>query len=57
MFKRAQLATFCMVVESENLTAAAERLFCVPSNVTKKLKELEMACSVTLFERERNRLS
>ncbi|HAT4539594.1 TPA: LysR family transcriptional regulator, partial [Serratia marcescens] len=57
MFKRAQLATFCMVVESESLTAAAERLFCVPSNVTKKLKELEMACGVTLFERERNRLS
>ena len=57
MFKRAQLAAFCMVVESESLTAAAERLFCVPSNVTKKLKELEMACGVTLFERERNRLS
>ncbi|MEG7469679.1 LysR family transcriptional regulator, partial [Serratia marcescens] len=57
MFKRAQLAAFCMVVESESLTAAAEQLFCVPSNVTKKLKELEMACGVTLFERERNRLS
>ena len=57
MLKRAQLVTFCMVVESESLTAAAERLFCVPSNVTKKLKELEMACGVTLFDRERNRLS
>ncbi|MGP0910966.1 LysR family transcriptional regulator [Serratia sp. CY81593] len=41
MLKRAQLVTFCMVVESESLTAAAERLFCVPSNVTKKLKDLE----------------
>ena len=30
MFKRAQLAAFCMVVESESLTAAAERLFACP---------------------------
>ncbi|MGL5728624.1 MAG: LysR family transcriptional regulator [Plesiomonas sp.] len=51
-----QLTAFCAVVESDSLTAAAARLFCVPSNITKKIKELESEFDVMLFTRDRNRL-
>ncbi|MGL5102610.1 MAG: LysR family transcriptional regulator [Plesiomonas sp.] len=51
-----QLAAFCKVVESESVTAAAAQLFCVPSNITKKIKELESEFEVMLFTRDRNRL-
>ncbi|MCP1268160.1 LysR family transcriptional regulator [Aeromonas hydrophila] len=51
-----QLAAFCKVVESESVTAAAALLFCVPSNITKKIKELESEFEVMLFTRDRNRL-
>jgi DNA-binding transcriptional LysR family regulator len=51
-----QLEALCAVVEEGGVTAAAERLFCVPSNVTKKIQELESEFGIALFYRERNRM-
>ncbi|MBJ7262370.1 MAG: LysR family transcriptional regulator [Burkholderiaceae bacterium] len=56
MLKLTPLKFFCAVVEGGTVAHAAERLFCVPSNVTMRLRELEEQMNVTLFNRERNRL-
>ncbi|WXL27168.1 LysR family transcriptional regulator [Ectopseudomonas mendocina] len=54
--KLSQLNFFCTVVEHGTIAAAAERLHCVPSNITTRIKELEEELGASLFSREKNRL-
>lgn len=51
-----QLEIFRAVAEEGSITAAAQRLHRVPSNVTTRLKQLEGELGVDLFIRERLRL-
>lgn len=51
-----QLEIFRAVAEEGSITAAAQRLHRVPSNVTTRLKQLESELGVDLFIRERLRL-
>ncbi|GBR53545.1 LysR family transcriptional regulator [Gluconobacter sphaericus] len=53
----AQIEMFCAVVEEETVVAASRRLNCVASNVTARLKELELLLGQELFLRERGRLT
>lgn len=48
---------FCRVVELGGIVPAAEAMFCVPSNITKMIKELESELREPLFERYKGRLS
>lgn len=50
------LRIFTQVVNSGGITAAAEALHRVPSNVTARIKKLEQNLDKTLFIREHNRL-
>ncbi|MDO6708629.1 LysR family transcriptional regulator [Photobacterium sp. 1_MG-2023] len=52
----AALKVFKAVAEAGSVHQAAERLHCVPSNVTTRLKELEHSLGVALFSREKRRL-
>ena len=52
----AQLEMFCAVVEEGTVVAASRRLNCVASNVTARLRELELLVGQDLFLREKNRL-
>jgi DNA-binding transcriptional LysR family regulator len=52
-----QLKALCAVIEQGGVSKAADTLFCVPSNITKKIKELESEFGLCLFHRERNRLT
>ncbi|MGS0893790.1 LysR family transcriptional regulator [Burkholderia stagnalis] len=54
--KLSHLGFFCAVVEHGTVAAAADKLNCVPSNVTIRIRELEEQLGVALFSRERNRL-
>ncbi|MFC7418681.1 LysR family transcriptional regulator [Iodobacter arcticus] len=56
MINSSQLKALCAVIEQGGVSAAANTLFCVPSNITKKIKELESEFGLCLFHRERNRL-
>ncbi|MGY2797518.1 DNA-binding transcriptional LysR family regulator [Ewingella americana] len=47
---------FCQVVELGGIAPAAEVMHCVPSNITKMIKELEGELSEPLFERHKGRL-
>ncbi|WP_410210150.1 LysR family transcriptional regulator [Aquirhabdus sp.] len=51
-----QLQLFCSVVEEGTIKAAADKNFCVPSNITTRIQELEDELQVQLFTREKNRL-
>ena len=53
----AQLEMFCAVVEEGTIVAASRRLNCVASNVTARLKELELLVGQELFLREKGRLT
>ena len=50
------LQVFKAVVEAGGVTAAAEQLHRVPSNVTARIKKLEESVGLALFSRDRNRL-
>ncbi len=54
--KLSHLGFFCAIVEHGTVAAAADKLNCVPSNVTIRIRELEEQLGVALFSRERNRL-
>jgi DNA-binding transcriptional LysR family regulator len=54
--KLSQLRIFCAVIEQGTIAAAAEILYCVPSNITMRIHELEHQLGVALFSREKNRL-
>lgn len=51
-----QIEMFCAVVEEGTVVAASRRLNCVASNVTARLRELELLVGQDLFLREKNRL-
>jgi len=50
------LQVFRVVVEEGGIIKAARKLHRVPSNVTKRIRQLESAMGVTLFHRDRQRL-
>src|SRR5215475_190724 len=50
------LQVFKAVVEEGGIIRAARKLHRVPSNVTKRIKQLESSMGVTLFHRDRQRL-
>ena len=50
------LQVFRVVVEEGGIIRAARKLHRVPSNVTKRIKQLESSMGVTLFHRDRQRL-
>ena len=50
------LLVFRVVVEEGGIIRAARKLHRVPSNVTKRIKQLESSMGVTLFHRDRQRL-
>lgn len=54
--KLSQLRFFCAVVEQGTIAAAADMWYCVPSNITMRIHELERQLGVALFSREKNRL-
>lgn len=53
----AQLKVFKAVAEEGSVTRAAQRLNCVQSNVTVRLQQLEEELGVSLFHREKRRLT
>ncbi|OAT33706.1 LysR family transcriptional regulator [Proteus myxofaciens] len=57
MLKIRYLEAFYHVVRLGSVIAAADALFCVPSNITKMIKELESDLSAPLFTREKGRLT
>ncbi|GBR70036.1 LysR family transcriptional regulator [Gluconobacter kanchanaburiensis] len=52
----AQIEMFCAVVEEGTVIAASRRLNCVASNVTARIRELELLLGQDLFFREKGRL-
>ncbi|GEN63795.1 LysR family transcriptional regulator [Acetobacter oeni] len=52
-----QLQFFCAIIEEGSIVAAARRMNCVASNITARLKELELLLGQQLFEREKGRLA
>ena len=48
----AQIRMFKTVAEEGSIARAAEKLFCVPSNITARIKALEAELGVALFLRE-----
>lgn len=55
--KLSQLAIFCALVEEGSIYAAAEKVYCVPSNITSRIKDLEQSLNVALFYREHRKLN
>jgi len=51
-----QLAMFCAIAEEGSISAAAQKLHRVPSNLTARIKQLEADLGVDLFIREKQRL-
>jgi DNA-binding transcriptional LysR family regulator len=56
-FKYSQLSYFCALVEEGTVHAAADKMHCVPSNITNRIKDLEYGLQVALFNREQRKLS
>ena len=54
MMDTLQLKTFMAIVQAGSFSRAAERLCCVQSNVTARIKRLERQLGAPLFERGRN---
>jgi DNA-binding transcriptional LysR family regulator len=50
------LKIFCSVIESGGISAAAQQLNRVPSNITSRIQKLESELNKALFIREKNRL-
>ncbi|WP_233967547.1 putrescine utilization regulator PtrR [Pectobacterium polaris] len=51
-----QLRMFCLVAETGSVARAAEQLHRVPSNLTTRLRQLELELGTDLFIREKQRL-
>jgi len=51
-----RVEAFCRVVELGSVVAAADAMFCVPSNISKMLKDLEALLSDALFVRDKGNL-
>lgn len=54
--KLKSVEAFCHVVEQGGIGPAAAEMYCVPSNITKMIKELESELREPLFERIKGRL-
>ncbi len=54
--KFSQLALFCALVEYGNLHAAAEKMHCVPSNISARVKALELQLGIALFQHQQRKL-
>ncbi len=52
-----QLRMFCTVAHCGSIIGAAKQLYRVPSNLTTRIKQLEQELGVSLFIREKQRLS
>jgi len=50
------LTIFCKVIETGGISAAAQQLNRVPSNITSRIQKLESELNKSLFIREKNRL-
>ena len=57
LLKLHQLSFFCALVEEGSIAAAADRMCCVPSNVSTRIKELEASLEVPLVNRDKQRLT
>lgn len=55
--KLSQLRFFCAIVEMGSIAAAADKMNCVASNITMRLKELENDIGHALFTRENKSLT
>lgn len=51
-----QLRMFCCVAETGSVARAAEQMHRVPSNLTTRLRQLELELGADLFIREKQRL-
>lgn len=54
--KFSQLALFCALVEEGTIYAAAEKMHCVPSNISARIHDLEQILRVNLFDRKQRKL-
>lgn len=54
--KLREIEAFIAVVEERGIVKAAERLFCVPSNISKLINDLEERCQEKLFNRTQRQL-
>ncbi len=55
--KLPQVRSFCALAEEGSLVLAAEKMHCVPSNISTRIRELEQALGVELVHREKQRLN
>jgi len=56
LIKIPQLQFFCAVIDEGSVTGAARKMKCVASNITARIKELELLLGRSLFLREKGRL-
>lgn len=54
--KLREIEAFIAVVEEKGIVKASERLFCVPSNISKLINDLEAKCYEKLFNRTQRQL-
>lgn len=54
--KFSQLALFCALVEEGSIHAAAVKMHCVPSNISSRIKELELHLEINLFQHHHRKL-
>ncbi len=57
LLKLHQLGFFCALVEEGSIAAAADKMCCVPSNISTRIKELESSLGVALVNRDKQRLT
>lgn len=55
--KLPQVRSFCALAEEGSLALAAEKMHCVPSNISTRIRELEHTLGVALVHREKQRLN
>ncbi len=55
--KLPQLRIFCALVDTGSIVQAAEKMHCVPSNISTRIRELEQALNVSLVNRDKQRLT
>lgn len=55
--KLPQIRIFCALAEEGSLALAAEKMHCVPSNISTRIRELEHTLGVALVHREKQRLN
>lgn len=57
LLKLHQVSFFCALVEEGSIAAAADKMCCVPSNVSTRIKELEASLGISLVNRDKQRLT